>query len=220
MNHLEPSPTVMIHHQPRSVEAVLLQAREHAEHQSQQAIDLIQDIQWPELESLDRAEGLWIHAKCLIRIGALEDAKPQLVRAIEIFERFNHPNHMTCRADLGRLYRDLGDFPSALGLFDQTLTLIEQNPDPTAEANILNLSATVYILMGEPTEARERLERVLSLRLVLNDLPGQAIALVNLGNVLNDSGDYGKSLDQLIQAYQIIQDLNDPDRSIGWPSWA
>ena len=210
MNHLEPSPTVMIHHQPRSVEAVLRQAREHAEHQPQQAIDLIQDIQWPELESLDRAEGLWIHAKCLIRIGALEDAKPRLVEAIEIFGRLNHP-HLTCRADLGRLYRDLGDFPRALGLFDQTLNLIEQNPDPTAEANILNLSATVYILMGEPTEARERLERVLSLRLALNDLPGQAIALVNLGNVLNDSGDYGKSLEQLIQAYQIIQHLNDPD---------
>jgi response regulator RpfG family c-di-GMP phosphodiesterase len=211
MNHLEPSPTATVHPQPRSVGAILGQARECAENQPQQAIDLIQSIQRHRLEPRERAEGLWLQAKCLIRTGALEDAKPHLAQAIEIFERFNHPKHMTCRADLGRLYRDLGDFSSALGLFDQTLTLIEHNPDPAAEANILNLSATVYILMGEPTEARERLERVLSLRLALNDLPGQAIALVNLGNVLNDSGDYSKSLEQLIQAYQIIQHLNDPD---------
>ena len=211
MNHLESSTTATVHPQPRSVEAVLVQARECSENQPQQAIDLIQSIQWHRLEPLERAEGLWMHAKCLIRTGVLEDAKPCLAQAIEIFEQFNHPNHMTCRADLGRLYRDLGDFSAALGLFDQTLTLIDQAPDPTAEANILNLSATVYILMGEPTEARERLERVLRLRLALNDLPGQAVALINLGNVLNDSSDYSNSLNHLIQAHQILQDLNDPD---------
>ena len=109
MNHLESSTTVMVHPQPRSVEAVLVQARECSENQPQQAIDLIQSIQWHRLEPLDRAEGLWMHAKCLIRTGVLEDAKPCLAQAIEIFGQFNHPNHMTCRADLGRLYRDLGD---------------------------------------------------------------------------------------------------------------
>jgi HD-GYP domain-containing protein (c-di-GMP phosphodiesterase class II) len=194
-----------------TVEILLEQARGCLEGQPQETLDLLQRIQGYRLNHVQWAESFWLQAQCLIRVGSIEAAKPLLVQAIKIFDELNHSNQMTCRADLGRLYRDAGEFSNALELFDQSLTLIHQYPDPTAEANILNLSATVYILMGEPTEARERLERVLRLRLALNDLSGQAVALINLGNVLNDSSDYSNSLDRLIQAHQILQNLNNPD---------
>jgi response regulator RpfG family c-di-GMP phosphodiesterase len=181
------------------------------ENQPDLALEQAESAQLLALYGQELAESLWLQAKCLIRIGTLEQAKPLLVEAVEQFRQCNDARQVDGQTELAKLYRDLGDFGQASKLLEHTLNLVRQSPNLVAEAAVLNISASVYIMIGEPTEARERLERVLELRLSLNDLQGQAVALVNLGNVLNDSGDYSSSLTHLFRAYQIIKSLNDPD---------
>jgi HD-GYP domain-containing protein (c-di-GMP phosphodiesterase class II) len=181
------------------------------ENQPEQALEQAESAQLLSLSSHELGESLWLQAKCLIRIGTLDQAKPLLIEAVEQFSQCNDPRQMDCQTELAKLYRDLGDLETALTLLNQTLDFARAASNLVAEAMVLNISASVYMMTGEPAEARQRLERVLELRLSSNDLPGQAVALVNLGNVLNDSGDYSNSLGRLIGAYQIIKTLNDPD---------
>jgi HD-GYP domain-containing protein (c-di-GMP phosphodiesterase class II) len=181
------------------------------ENQPDQALEQAESAQLLALNGQELGESLWLQAKCLIRIGTLDQAKPVLIEAVEQFSQCNDPRQMDCQTELAKLHRDLGDLETALTLLNQTLDFARASSNLVAEATVLNISASVYMMIGEPTEARQRLERVLELRLSSNDLPGQAVALVNLGNVLNDSGDYSNSLGRLIDAYQIIKTLNDPD---------
>jgi putative nucleotidyltransferase with HDIG domain len=192
-----------------SVELLLQQARDCLENEPQQALKLIQSFQLMNLNQFYQAHAFWVHAKCLIRIGDLEEAKLLLAKSIQLFARFQDPNEIKCRIDLARLYRDLSDFPSALELLNDTLFKVSHESEDAVKASILNMIATVYMTLREPAEAFSRLEQVLSLQQALGDARGEAMALINIGSVQNDFGSYDKSLECLIHAHQIITTLKD-----------
>jgi putative nucleotidyltransferase with HDIG domain len=181
------------------------------ENQPDQALEQAESAQLLALSGQELGESLWLQAKCLIRIGTLEQAKPLLLEAVEQFRQCNDARQVDGQTELAELLRDLGQLEQAAVLLDQTLEMVQQTTNQPAEAAVLNISASVYIMMGEPTEARERLERVLQLHRELGNRRGEAIAMINLGNVLNDMGDFSKSLEGLIHAYQIIKTLNEPN---------
>jgi HD-GYP domain-containing protein (c-di-GMP phosphodiesterase class II) len=181
------------------------------ENQPDQALEQAESAQLLALSGQELGESLWLQAKCLIRIGTLEQAKPLLLEAVEQFRQCSDARQVDGQTELAELLRDLGQLEQAAALLDQTLEMVRQTTNQPAEAAVLNISASVYIMMGEPTEARERLERVLQLHRELGNRRGEAIAMINLGNVLNDMGDFSNSLEGLIQAYQIIKTLNEPN---------
>jgi HD-GYP domain-containing protein (c-di-GMP phosphodiesterase class II) len=181
------------------------------ENQPDQALEKAESAQLLALTGQELGESLWLQAKCLIRIGTLEQAKPLLVEAVEQFSQSDDPRRLDCQTALAELLRDLGQFEQASVLLQRTLDLAQHSFNQAAEATVLNVSASVCIMMGEPTEARQRLERVLQLHRNLGNRRGEAIAMINLGNVLNDIGDFSKSLEGLIQAYQIIKTLGEPN---------
>jgi response regulator RpfG family c-di-GMP phosphodiesterase len=208
MPHTSPSTGLLNREEVRHL---LDDAWQRVENQPSLALEQAESAQLLALSGQELGESLWLQAKCLIRIGTLEQAKPLLVEAVEQFRQGNDARQVDGQTELAELLRDLGQLEQAAGLLDQILVVVRQSSDRSAEAAVLNISASVYSMMGEPTEARERLEHVLHLHCNLGNRRGEAIAMINLGNVLNDMGDFSKSLEGLVQAYQIIKTLSEPN---------
>jgi tetratricopeptide (TPR) repeat protein len=123
--------------------------------------------------------------------GQTLEAIKQYGYALRLF-----PN-MQVLHDLGNAYRQIGDFPSAVGAYNSALAL-----DPRSSWTRTSLAIT-YLLQGKTEEAIKELQHAIKLE-------GKYwIAHYYLGLALEDKGDLGAALQELKVAFAYAPERND-----------
>lgn len=86
------------------------------------------------------------------------------------------------------------DFPSSLNLTNECCNVAEKIDDKYSIAKAANLKGLILYQAGRIKEAVITLKKALELRIEVNDSLGQAVSLVNLGNIYNDMNENAKAL--------------------------
>ncbi len=132
-------------------------------------------------------------------------AVSQLNKAKNIFERQSHiEGVLDCLLFLGQLHRDNEKLEQAAQFFDKGISF-SKNFNKSFEADFLNNRAIISSLMGHYLDALEKYKIVIAIRKEILDLRGQAMAFINIGADLTNLGNYPEGLDNLLQAYEIIE---------------
>lgn len=109
--------------------------------------------------------------------------------------------------DQGVEYYQSGQFPLALQLWQDALTLYRSVPDQQGEKATLAALGEVAIRMGNPSQALTFLEPALALAQQTHDRRSEAQALANLGIVHRTRGNYASAIASLQQALAIVKAL-------------
>ncbi|HJP95591.1 MAG TPA: CHAT domain-containing protein [Pyrinomonadaceae bacterium] len=111
---------------------------------------------------------------------------------------------------MGFAYAQLNDFPTALQLFENALSLAQKLHDERLEAPIQNFLGGMNDVLGEIPKSRQHYERARQLAQRLSDKLNEGAALNNIGKLYDDGGDFQKALDYYLQALPLFADL--PER--------
>ncbi len=192
-----------------------LQATERLSSDPPRALALTHEAHALSLEAGDvtgRAQSLLNLGKLEHNAGELERAIQHALEASDLFESLRNAHSQTeCSIDLGRMYRDAGKLEKALEVLERALESASTRGDTAAEAGALNVRASVYGRLGRFTDAIRDFDQVLVIRIMYRDRRGEAVALMNLGIVYTELGDYGSGLENLLASHTIITaELHDP----------
>lgn len=157
------------------------------------------------------SENLIIEGKYNVLIGNLKDAVANFLQAKKIFEtKKNQKKLLQTLICLSETYRDLGNLKLSVKTADQAILVSQQIGDKNAEADALNLRATLSNHLGEYVFAIEKLKEVLNIRILNSDLRGQASTLMNIGTIYTNLSNYVDGLQYLLESYKLIENnLND-----------
>lgn len=111
------------------------------------------------------------------------------------------------QSNLGTAYFELGRWDEALAAFEEALKTYERLGDRLHETIVLNNSAHLLLNRGDGIEAERRYRRALALKRQMNEQPGIAVALCNLGNTLSRQGAHAEAracLDEAINRLERV----------------
>jgi tetratricopeptide (TPR) repeat protein len=112
--------------------------------------------------------------------------------------------------DLGDVRYLTDDYPGAVQVLEEALSIYRDLGDRLGQANALNILGPVRKeYTGDHPGAAEALEEALSIYRDLGDRRGEANALSTLGIVREETGDYPGAAEALEEALSICRDLGD-----------
>jgi tetratricopeptide (TPR) repeat protein/transcriptional regulator with XRE-family HTH domain len=111
--------------------------------------------------------------------------------------------------NLGIVYSDLGDFPKAIGYYQQRLIIARAIGDRLGEGSTLNNLGLTYIDLGQPFRAISYFEQDLVIARELGDRLGESCTLGSLGDAYSDLGDPVRAIDYYQQRLAIAQAIGD-----------
>lgn len=159
--------------------------------------------------------------EALLQIGRLPDARDMLRAALESETRSERaPDRWGFRARLmlTYAYSFSRQFEPGLEASNETLDLAQRlfGPSDPRLADALAAKATLLRFKGDWHEARQLLERAISIHEMNSDAPSRTLALryVDLGGVLERLGDYPAALASLDTAIAILAKLSVTDHVI------
>jgi tetratricopeptide (TPR) repeat protein/DNA-binding CsgD family transcriptional regulator len=146
----------------------------------------------------------------MLQLEAPARARDLAREAAELAARFDEPE---ARAEALRIEgvccEILSEFPSALALLDQSLTIFRKLRLGARAAAALNNIATVHYRTGDVSNALKSYTRSLELSEESGDASGTARALTNIGSIHRDVGDSERALGLFLRALAIYHDLGD-----------
>ncbi|WP_235623148.1 tetratricopeptide repeat protein [Tolypothrix sp. PCC 7712] len=108
--------------------------------------------------------------------------------------------------DLAKLYTDdFKDFPKAIDICKQALTIAQQIKEPKVEANALKQLSNIYTKQGNHTSALESAQQLLAIAKRVESPSLEEDALNNLRDIYFSQGNFIKSLEIAQQNLQIVQ---------------
>jgi tetratricopeptide (TPR) repeat protein len=110
---------------------------------------------------------------------------------------------------LGTCHLLLGDYPKAIDLYEQALTIAQEIVNRQAEATVLTNLGICHRNLGQTQEAIELYQQVLAIDREFGDREGEATALGNLGNCYYSMGDYPRAIELYQQALAIAREIGD-----------
>jgi predicted ATPase len=131
--------------------------------------------------------------------------------SLELYRELGHPVE-ECKPLMswGGLKRDLRQFPEALALYQQSLSLAEQTDEHgEARANLWDDIGDIYILLGEPAKALTALTRAEEIYQRLDATLGVALCAHDQGRALLAQGHLDEAARQLMRALTIRDRLGD-----------
>ena len=112
--------------------------------------------------------------------------------------------------NMGNVHKRLGEYERARELYVHFLTLAhEREPGGVGEARALNSLSSLFIKMGDYSEALSYARRSLEMKVKGGDLRGQATVMKNIGESLHAMGQSEEGLKSLREALRIIRDVGD-----------
>lgn len=143
-------------------------------------------------------------------IGKIPDAMACLRKALDTAERLNDQLRIAkISADMGILYRIVGDVEKSQHVLDVAHQMAQQIEDPELKASILNNLGNLHESTKRYPAALEAYDRSLK-------LSGRGVApslntrtLINAARVLSETGEYQEAGIRIFQAKQQIQTLED-----------
>ncbi|MCC7362125.1 MAG: tetratricopeptide repeat protein [Anaerolineales bacterium] len=147
------------------------------------------------------------------RLDRFEAARPLLERALPILRAAQPPLPADVAFGLmclGNISRAVGDFASALGYYQQCLSLYRAGGDPREIAFSLNGLATAHAELGLFAEAERLHLESLALRRELGDRRGVATGLANLGFIALGQARYADAKAYSREAVGVFRELAYP----------
>lgn len=109
--------------------------------------------------------------------------------------------------NLGIAYRSLGQYGTAIELYQQTIKICQEIGAHHGKAATLGNLGNVYYSLGQYGKAIELHEQALKIRQELGDRDSEAAILGNLGSAYRSLGQYGKAIELYQQAIKIAQEI-------------
>jgi predicted ATPase/class 3 adenylate cyclase len=153
----------------------------------------------------EQKEDLALKAACLSAIGGLlmrqkryTEAAPELRQAMQVYHELgDHSGVSQVMTEIGEVYRMQGDYGAAKAHYQESLAVAENVPDRrpqmSARAKALKAAGTASNQQGDPQAAKTLYQESLDILQELNDKPGVASLLNNLGIVARYTGDLEKA---------------------------
>jgi eukaryotic-like serine/threonine-protein kinase len=109
----------------------------------------------------------------------------------------------------GQVLVDRGDYPGALGKFNDELVIAREVGNRKAEASALNNMAYVLGQQGDPDQARKMHEKAASIFREVSDKSNYANTLINIAGIMQNEGDLAGAKKTCDQALTIFREIND-----------
>jgi tetratricopeptide (TPR) repeat protein/DNA-binding SARP family transcriptional activator len=131
--------------------------------------------------------------------------------AAEAAHRLNDTyGEATALHGLGRMHRQLGDYPRAAEAHERALQLYQAIDHRLGQANALDSLGRIRLLTGQHSAAVDVFELAFELYREVGDRLGQAGALNGLGRVWRLTGEFDRAADAHRQAHTLCQEMGDP----------
>ena len=111
--------------------------------------------------------------------------------------------------NLGVILQDVGAYPQAQQLYEQSLQIAQELGDRAGVAGSLHQLGMLLQQQGEYAQAQQRYEQSLQIAQELGDRAGVAGSLWGLGMLLQAQGEYAQAQKLYEQSLQIKQELGD-----------
>ena len=109
----------------------------------------------------------------------------------------------------GQVLFDRGDYPGALGKFNDELAIAREVGNRKAEASALNNMALVLGQQGDAEQARKMYEKALPIFREVSDKTNYAMTLINIAGITKDEGDLAGAKKTYDQALTLGREIND-----------
>jgi CHAT domain-containing protein/Tfp pilus assembly protein PilF len=111
--------------------------------------------------------------------------------------------------DQGFQESNWANYPEALELFRQALTIRQDIGDQRGASVTLNYIGTIYEALGKYRQALNYYQRSLAITQDIGDRHGEGVVLNNIGTIYSRLGDYSEALNYYQRALSIRQGLGD-----------
>ena len=137
---------------------------------------------------------------------ALESAQ----RALKIAQTIkNRPIEANSLNYIGVIYRNLGQYDKALGIYSDALRIAEDTRDSTQIAYSLNNIGGIYRLEGNNKIALQYILKALKIFERNNNKQGISYCTINIGLIYRRQQEYTKALEYLNYTLKIREEIND-----------
>ena len=171
---------------------------------------------------MPRVEGQLVAASALSNYGTAlrfqrkyQEAQDILEEAVQLYEDLGDPDRASgARSNIGNLLQVQGRFNEAIAIYRQDLKQCPPSTHPYPAANTLTSLGAALVQAGRPSEAVTELVKAVALCRKLDDRPGLATALLNLGGAYvelstryRDPMYARKAVDALTESHKISRSL-------------
>jgi tetratricopeptide (TPR) repeat protein len=111
------------------------------------------------------------------------------------------------KTNLGSCHLQLGDYPRAIELYEQALTIAQENGDRDGEAAAVGNLGNCYAALGQAQRAIDLYEQALTIARETGYRAGEANHVGNLGGRYYELGDYPRAIDLYEQALTIDREI-------------
>lgn len=122
----------------------------------------------------------------------------------------DRPGEMRALSNMGSATTELGNYPKALELHQQSLTLAQQLQLPKQQAISLYNLATVYSYQSHTEKALQHFQQSLNLARDLQNPQLEINGLIGIGLVYQDQGDYANAIATQDQSLALARQLQNP----------
>jgi len=156
----------------------------------------------------NEAKTLGYLANCQRRLGNLDQALTLAKTALAMKEKFGDRNEIgNTHNQLGLIYWDLADYPSAIQELEQAIAIAKSLGDAELEGAAANNLGLVFDERGDHQRSLQQYQRALELDRASHFERGEGDALGNIGGVYLLLGRFREALDYYRQAQAISQRL-------------
>jgi predicted ATPase/DNA-binding CsgD family transcriptional regulator len=178
----------------------------------QASADIDEALHWAK-DSADTRLGLRMSAAMTwwwLRSGRLDEGRRWLAHFLSGARGSRGNDVVRARSAAATLATEAGDYAEAVEHSQRALPFYESLGDHAAAAKAATTLASAQRYLGRRSAARKNFELALRHRQAMEDLPGTAAALNNLGLVALDDGDLVAARELFDQALVIKRGLGDP----------
>jgi signal transduction histidine kinase len=161
------------------------------------------------------ADSLLAQAQVNYHHAHYEHALLQLGRALAIYENLHDiAKSAHVFSMMGNIFRQIGDFASAIDAFSKSLNAARALNDQLAEMRALNGLASIYGHSHQPSTALNYLKQALTIAKQGDFIIQQAAILGNMCHQYTDLGDYDQALSCGLECWAIYQRIDNPPVAI------
>ena len=155
----------------------------------------------------EEGEKLRVAARLESRRGAIEKYKEALTHWEAAGNGAGQANTL---ANIGWVYRDLGEMQKPLEYYKRALALFREASDQDGEANMLNSIGVIWYMLGENQKALDYYNEAAQSWQAAGDRREHIQALINIGHVYVSMGDTQSAVDFYDRARAFSQAATDP----------
>lgn len=164
----------------------------------------------PELIVVELVQELRKQADTFIQRRELSQALTALRLTRSVAERIGDEQDVAFAINqLGVVHYSLGEYPQALQLFEQSLSLEPVKRDRAMTARTFNSISTIKRLFGDYPAALDYVQRSLRLAEEVGDKKILSSALNNFGVINRDQGNYARALESFEKSLTVAETLGD-----------